>query len=106
MTLNEWSKRCKDAAAEKGFDHRSDDEGMIVSIALVITELSEAIEAIRNGKYRKIGEWEKDTFEDEIADSMIRLFHISGALGINLDWQVEKKLEYNKSRPLKHGKKL
>lgn len=47
----------------------------------------------------------KDTFEDEIADSLIRLFDLCGAFGIDIDKHVDLKLRYNSTRSYKHGKK-
>lgn len=47
----------------------------------------------------------KDTFADEIADSVIRLFDLSEGLGIDLEWHIEEKMRYNKGRVRLHGKK-
>ena len=46
----------------------------------------------------------KDTFEDEIADSVIRLLDMCGGLGIDIDTHIRLKLEYNKTRERLHGK--
>lgn len=46
----------------------------------------------------------KDTFEDEIADTIIRLFDLCGALGIDIEKHIELKFTYNKSRDYKYGK--
>ena len=87
-------------------------------IALIHSELSEALEALREGKrqekVKEIGNenivdfyiWEKDTFEDELADVAIRLFDLCGSEGIDLEYQIKKKMEYNETRPKKHGKKF
>jgi NTP pyrophosphatase (non-canonical NTP hydrolase) len=47
----------------------------------------------------------KDTFEDEIADAVIRLFDMSAGLGIDLESHIMAKLRYNANRPKMHGKK-
>jgi len=60
--------------------------------------------AIKNAKKR--AEYELGTFEMEIADVVIRVMDMCEALHINLDWQIEQKLNYNKTRPIKHGKKF
>ena len=76
-------------------------------LMLIVTELSEALEAIRsNNKQKKGGKWKKDTFEDELADALIRICDLAEACKINLEWQIKNKLEYNKKRPYKHGKKF
>ena len=46
----------------------------------------------------------KDTFEDEIADSVIRLLDLSAGLGIDLERHINLKVAYNLSRPKLHGK--
>lgn len=46
----------------------------------------------------------KNSFEDEIADTIIRLFDLCGAKGIDIEWHIAKKLRYNKTRPHKHGR--
>lgn len=46
----------------------------------------------------------KDTFEDEIADSFIRLMYLVGAFNIDIDSHIELKLKYNSLRSHKHGK--
>ena len=46
----------------------------------------------------------QDTFEDEIADSFIRLFDLCGGLGIDIEKHIELKLKYNSTREFKHGK--
>lgn len=72
-------------------------------IALIISECSEALEAIRKDSY---GLEQKDTFEDEIADTIIRLCDLCGALDIDIEKQISWKMRYNKNREHKHGKKF
>lgn len=45
-------------------------------------------------------------FEIEIADVFIRLFDLCGYLGIDIDSAIEAKLNYNQTRPFRHGNKL
>ena len=45
-----------------------------------------------------------DTFEDELADTAIRLFDLCGGLGIDLEKQIEWKMSFNKTREKLHGK--
>jgi len=46
----------------------------------------------------------KDTFEDEIADAIIRLLDLCGYMKIDIDFHIRSKLLYNETRPKKHGK--
>ena len=73
-------------------------------IALVHSELSEALEASRKNLMddklpHRLG------LEVELADAVIRIFDMCGGLGINLEDAIKEKLEFNRSRPYKHGKK-
>lgn len=101
-------------------------ESMFINqqILLTITELSEAVEYMRKHgvdltldpftelkllegeeKTKVFKEKFKDTFQDEIADTFIRLFDLVGYLDIRIDDWIKAKLEYNRQRPYKHGKK-
>jgi hypothetical protein len=46
----------------------------------------------------------KDTFEDEIADAVIRIFDLCGGLGIDLERHIMMKDMYNETRARLHGK--
>jgi len=103
--LNELRDRAYKTACEHGFheDELSDRHFLM----LVITELSEAIEADRKGRYgdinffteamngctskdstisfdRHFNEYIKDSVGDELADAAIRLFDLAGLRGIEI----------------------
>jgi len=103
----------------RGFDAAGENIGQ--SLMLVVSELGEALEAHRKGRYADIDAFEakmkinagfcpaftshiKDTFEDEIIDSLIRLFDLCGALNIDIERYMPLKLEFNSTRPYRHGK--
>jgi hypothetical protein len=119
-------------AEKQGFHKRKSSFGE--RLMLVVSELSEALEADRNGKWAPkdlTGENEygktvttklsdiipealspetytaeiKGTVEGEIADAIIRICDIAGVYGIDLDWHVAAKMAYNRTRPYLHGKK-
>lgn len=46
----------------------------------------------------------KDSFSDEISDTIIRLLDMSAGFGIDIDKHIRLKLEYNKTRERLHGK--
>lgn len=73
-------------------------------IALMHSELSEVLEALRNGnpKSKKIPKFLE--VEEEYADLIIRVADICGAKGYRLNEAIEAKIKYNKKRPFKHGK--
>ena len=100
----------------KGFWDNERNVGEL--LMLVTSELSEAMEAHRKGRfanghlmdtsYATWKEWfekhYKDTFEDEIADAVIRLLDLSAGLGIDLEKHINAKVRYNETRPKLHGK--
>lgn len=47
----------------------------------------------------------KDSLEDELADAAIRLFDLVGKMNIDLEYHIEMKMRYNKTRDKLHGKK-
>lgn len=95
-------------------------------LALVTSEISEALESIRKkdvklisnsvkaviedaeGEYfvKTFTDFVKDSYQDELADSVIRLLDIAGGEGIDLEWHILQKLRYNKTRAKMHGKRF
>ena len=119
--INELCKKCHLAAIDAGFWEEEDvveiGNEKVISLKkiiprnvsellmLIVTELGEACEALRKNNIQEPNEkWRKDTFSDELADVAIRLFDLCGAKNIDLEWQIKKKMEYNLTRPKKHGK--
>ena len=77
-------------------------------IALIQSELSEALEAMRKGDYTEngYGVGKKDSFADELIDAAVRILDLGGELGIDLDAQLAFKMSYNAQREAKHGKEF
>lgn len=66
-------------------------------LALIHSEISEALEGFRHN--------DRENFQEEMADSLIRLLDCATGLGLNLDTAVREKIEKNKQRGLHHGGK-
>lgn len=94
-TIDDFIKLCYATAKEKGWWDRPRCDGEL--IALMHSELSEALEAMRNN----LG---KDAIAEELADCCIRIFDYCGKNNIDLEDALLKKAEKNKSRPYRHGK--
>lgn len=122
-TISQLAKEIHQRNKDKGFCSRPINVGELLMV--VVSELSEALEADRNDNYSKLSEKDKkmlsdltgadfierfnaqikDTFEDEIADAIIRLLGMSEILEIDIEWHILQKMKYNKSRPTQHGGK-
>lgn len=125
--LNQLASKIRKANLQKGFDLSDVQTG--TQLMLVVSELSEALEAVRKGrfcdkesvqslmkkdfggdfdnKFQEAFENDvKDTFEDELADALIRILDICAFYDIDIDTHVSLKLQYNATREHKHGKKF
>ena len=67
-----------------------------VKVSLIMTELAEAIEAHRKG--------DQENLYEEMADIFIRLLDLAGAINMDVEGEIQKKMAVNLKRPPKHGK--
>lgn len=75
-------------------------------LALIHSEVSEALEDYRNGFLKlNIENGKPVGFPSELADIVIRVYDLAGALEIDLDAVLDLKHEYNKTRAYRHGNK-
>jgi NTP pyrophosphatase (non-canonical NTP hydrolase) len=121
--LNKLAELIHNNNIKKGFYDNPEPQG--VRMFLINSEVVEALEALRIGKFadsQKVNEIHqieddqifalefkehiKDTREDEIADALIRILDFCAFENIDIDKHVEMKLAYNRQRPYKHGKKF
>lgn len=105
MELNEMVKHAHETAVRHGFWEPAPEIG--TSIALIHSELSEALEEARARKpnvyYNKNSE-KPEGIAVELADAVIRIADLCGYLEIDLDQIIKLKMDYNEKRPYKHGK--
>lgn len=66
-------------------------------VMMVVTELSEAIEADRK-KMMDDKLPHRFGVEVELADAVIRIFDLAGGYGMDLGGAIEEKLQYNRTR--------
>ena len=93
----------KNICDEHGFDIDKLGDGM--AIALMHSELSEALQYIRNEKTSDhISPF--TGVEEELADVIIRIMHYASHYKLDLASAIITKILYNDKRPYKHGKKF
>ncbi len=128
ININEQCKQQHRIMLDNGFDGKD----FARDLMLIVSELSEALEADRKGKDAhklplpieksllcRIGDrdfdkstWKnyfesyiKETIQDEIADALLRIMDLCGRYNIDIDTHVAIKSYYNSLRKQKHGKK-
>lgn len=123
--LRELQQTCGDTAASKGFhDDRRDLAGPSLAnwqgnkLLLIVSEVVEAHDEIRNGKAATKTYYPTSVGVDtgaphkpegvpsEIADAVIRCFDFAYTEGFDLAGIIAEKLVYNASRERLHGKKF
>lgn len=89
-------------AVDKGFweEDRNDAEMLM----LMVSELSEALEAIRHGNPPDDKLPEFNGYEAELADCIIRILDTTAARNLRVGQAIIAKMAYNENREYKHGK--
>ncbi len=96
MEIKEIAEEIHENFKKKGF--WDDTRPIPETLMLITTEVSEAMAAFRAK--------DQDNFREELADIVIRVFDAAEGYGIDIENEIIKKHEFNKSRPHKHGGKV
>lgn len=91
-------------AVNKGFWKDGAQRNRAEMIALIHSELSEALEADRHGNDRDEHCPQFSSVSVELADAIIRIMDMSAGLGLRVEEAIIAKMKFNTTRPIKHGK--
>jgi len=95
MNIKELCREAHRISESHGF--WDGDKCLASKLMLITSELGECLESDRCGNF--------DGVKEELADCFIRLADLCQHLGIDIEEEIRKKMEFNKSRPMKHGKR-
>lgn len=101
----QWDKIAKQIyknAVEHGFWKGEVNDGE--RMALIHAEISEALEALREGNPSSNKIMEFSNLEEELADAVIRIMDYAFGKDLDIAGAILAKIEYNKDREFMHGK--
>ena len=125
LGVNELVRLAHENAVKHGFWEKPPEFG--TSVALIHSELSEALEEMRAGNRVRPGAptppvyysgggyiatlptavcHKPEGYATKLADAVIRIADLCGHLDIDLAAVIREKMEYNATRPKMHGKKF
>lgn len=91
-------------AKDHGWHEAPRNDGEV--LALIHCEVSEALQALRNGNPPDHHCPKFSSLEVELADVIIRIMDYAGEKDLDIAGAILAKMEINRNRPYKHGRKF
>lgn len=118
--MNELAQEIHEIAKAHGWWET--DRNFGESLALIHSEVSEALEDWRRGRQLNLIYWTVENYYDrgeekvvrnkpdgipvEFADIIIRVLDLCAAYNIDIDTAIKEKIAFNRKRPYRHGNLL
>lgn len=93
MEIKDIIKEVMEIAEEKGFGTKPEEVNTLEKFALIHSEVSEALEA-----YRKKNINGEHGMAEELADVVVRVMHLAGIHGIDIEKEIINKIKNSKKR--------
>jgi NTP pyrophosphatase (non-canonical NTP hydrolase) len=113
--LDDLAEEVANIAEYKGFwdiEQISDLAYIPIKLALVHDEVSEALQVHRNNyddsdldAVTQMTDMQEADFTEELADIVIRVLDVAGYFDLDIGDAVIEKIERNRNRPARHGKR-
>jgi NTP pyrophosphatase (non-canonical NTP hydrolase) len=105
ITLNDMAKTAHLNSRDKGFWTGQANRNLPTKIALIHSEVSEVLEALRHNNPPSDHVPEISSVAEELADIIIRVGDLAIYMGIDLEKAIDLKMLFNSTRPIMHGNK-
>lgn len=118
MDIKELAKESHERSLSKGwwkeydakYTYFAQEEAplfLATKLALVGCEVSESLEELRRGRIEmEVIDGKPEGVVVELADTILRILDFTEHLGLDIEGALRAKLDFNKTRPIKHGGKL
>jgi len=105
MAFRIMTKKAFRIACEHGWWPESEAVNHGEQLALMHSELSEALEFLRHGNGPSDHIARFSGLEEELADVVIRIMSYAGRCNLRVSEAIVEKMKFNEGRPFKHGGK-